>query len=310
MDVEKFYLCWQKYPQRNRSIGSQQPALAVCISFSSIPFGTARLSKAHSAGGCASSDMDEDAPGRNGNAVVSSTFFSDHNACWLWNGGLSLLLYTRTGQALMCIQSKLFFLGMPAAMQSKRKGKQALKWALKPSLWCSENKSLFAAKKKINWQRYSLFFHCIPCLHSHLYSVMFLHKLTPAKTRQHMSSGAITWLAWESSLLLSSPNSPWSPAFQHGGGYGMETARPPCIPLLGWGVRPGANQASSTTTTQLRVPLPEGGCWSQRCCGLARQLWPGISHHSAFAFLPSLILQAPQVRGSFLLLGNVQHYIK
>lgn len=90
----------------------------------------------------------------------------------------------------------------------------------------------------------------------------------------------------------------------------METARPPCIPLLGWGVRPGANQASSTTTTQLRVPLPEGGCWSQRCCGLARQLWPGISHHSAFAFLPSLILQAPQVRGSFLLLGNVQHYIK
>lgn len=35
-------------------------------------------------------------------------------------------------------------------MQSKRKGKQALKWALKPSLRCRENKSLLAAKKKKN----------------------------------------------------------------------------------------------------------------------------------------------------------------
>lgn len=188
VDVEKFYLCWQKYPHRNRSIESQQPALAVCISFSSIPFGTARLSEAHSTGGCASSDMDEDAPGRNGNTVVSSTFFSDHNACWLWNGGLSLLLYTRTGQALMCIQSKLFFLGMPAAMQSKRKGKQALKWALKPSLRCSENKSLFAAKKKINWQRYRVSFFTVYPAYTRTFTLLCSstnwHQLRHGSTRR------------------------------------------------------------------------------------------------------------------------------
>lgn len=106
------------------------------------------LSKAQSAGGCDLADIDENAPRRNGTAIVSPTFFSDPDACWLWNGAVALLFYTYTGQALMCIQSKLFSLVMPAAMQSKRKGKQALKWALKPSLQCSENKSLFAAKKK------------------------------------------------------------------------------------------------------------------------------------------------------------------
>lgn len=165
-------------------------------------------------------------------------------------------------------------------MQSKRKGKQALKWALKPSLRCSENKSLFCCQKKNQLAAaQSLSFHCIPCLHSHLYSVMFFHKSTPVTTRQHTSSGAITWLAWESSLLLSSHNSPWSPALPHGGRHGTGMATPPHIPLLGRGARPGANRASGTIRTRLQVPLPTSGFWSQHCCGLAQQLWPGISHH-------------------------------
>lgn len=228
--------------------------------------------------------MDEDSPGRKGNTIVPLTFFSDPDACGLWNGGVSLLLYTRAGQDLMCFQSKLSFLGMPAAMRSKRKGKQTLKWVLKPSLWCSENKSLFAAKKKkkINWQWYSLSFHCIPCLHSHLYSIRLFRKLTQVKTQQHTLSGAITWLAGGSSLLVSSHNSPRSPVFQHGGGYGTGMARPPCIPLLDQGVRPHAGQASgtalsrgrarsirSTMGTWLRVPLP----------------WVGFGHSMAAGWL-------------------------
>jgi len=46
----------------------------------------------------------------------------------------------------MCVQSKLAFLGMPAAVQSEKKGKEVLKWTIKPSFWCSENKSLSVAK--------------------------------------------------------------------------------------------------------------------------------------------------------------------
>lgn len=151
------------------------PALAVCISFGSIPFYVACLSKAQSASGCVLADRDEDATRRNGTAIVSSTFFSDPDACWLRNGAVALVLYTYTGQALMCIQSKLFSLVMPAAMQSKREGKQALIWALKPSLQCSENKSLFAAKKKkkrkINLQQYrgSFFTVSSACTHTFTY---------------------------------------------------------------------------------------------------------------------------------------------
>lgn len=127
--------------------------------------------------------MDKDAPRRNGTAIVSSTFFSDPDACWVQNGAVALMLYTYTGQVLMCIQSKLFSLVMPAAMQSKRKGKQALKWALKPSLQCSKNKSLFAAKKKKSiCSSIEALSSLYPLLTLALLLVMFLHKLTPVKT--------------------------------------------------------------------------------------------------------------------------------
>lgn len=61
----------------------KNPALAAFISFGSIPFHVACLSKAQSAGGCALADMDEDAPKRNGTAIMSSAFFSGPDARWL-----------------------------------------------------------------------------------------------------------------------------------------------------------------------------------------------------------------------------------
>lgn len=104
------------------------------------------------------------------------------------------------------------------------------------------------------------------------------------KTQQHRSSGAITWLAGGRFLLLSSHNSPWSPVFQHGGGYSTGMARPLHIPLLDQGVRPRASQASGTASsrgrahsihstmgTWLRVPLP----------------WVGFGHSMAASWLGS-----------------------
>lgn len=225
-------------------------------------------------------------------AIVSSTFFSDPDACWLWNGAVALLFYTYTGQALMCIQSKLFSLVMPAAMQSKRKGKQALKWALKPSLQCSENKSLFAAKKKKKSICSSI--EALSSLYSQLtltlLLVMFLHKLTPVQMWQHMLSGAITWLAWESIPLLHS-NSPWPPTFQHGGGgYGMRVARPSCS-AGAWGqVLIGSGAWAGAGCRFHFVQVGFGHSTAKGCLGSFGQAFPSL----ILCFYP-LILQASQV---------------
>ena len=190
----------------------------------------------------------------------------------------------------MCILSKLSFLGMPAAMQSKRKGKQALKWALKPSLQCSENKSLFAAKK-INWQQYRVSLFTVSPAYTRTFTPLCSstnwHQLRRGSTRCLELSHGGPGRAPGSSLFSELGSIACLPArrrVHHGDGSTS------CTPLLARGARLGADRPSGTTGTRLRVPLPTGEFGSQHCRGLAWQLWPGISHHWAFAFLCSLTL--------------------
>lgn len=240
---------------------------SVSLHFTQLLSILAGLSEAHGAGCCASAATDEDTSGRNGKTSTPSAFFSNPDVCLPWRSTWRYhFCFDDVGQSLVCVQSKLAYLGMPAAMQNKRKGKQALKWALKLSSWCSENKSHFAAKKKKKNQLAAvqyLSFPCILCFHSHLCSVMLSHKLTPVKTQQHLPNGAATGLAQQSSLLLLSHTWLRSPSLQcrHGDGLGAGCTSPP--------------------------PAGASGQSPQCCQGWLK---PSISHHCTCTFLPSLIL--------------------
>lgn len=98
----------------------------------------------------------------------SLALFYHPSASWLWNSDMPLLFYRRWLMFNVC-SKQAGFLGHASCSAEWKKGKEALKWTIKPSLQCSENKSLSVAKKKNQLAVVQkLSFPCIPCLDSHL----------------------------------------------------------------------------------------------------------------------------------------------
>lgn len=236
---------------------------SVSLHFTQLLSILAGLSEAHGAGCCASAATDEDTSGRNGKTSTPSAFFSNSDVCLPWRSTWRYhFCFDDVGQSLVCVQSKLAYLGMPAAMQNKRKGKQALKWALKLSSWCSENKSHFAAKKKkkINWQQYSISLFPVSFAFTHTFALLCFptnwHQLRRSSTCQmELPQGWPSRAPCSSCLTPGCGHLPCSAGME----TGSELAAPPLL-LLGHqdrahsAVRADSSQAFPITAPALSSP--------------------------------------------------------
>lgn len=122
-----------------------------------------------------------------------------------------------------------------------------------------------------------------------------------------MLSSAITRLAWESIPLLHSPNSSGSPAFQHAGGHDMKWQDLPAS-ICSVGAQghvlivPGAPAGAGCMFHFAQVGF--GHSTAKGCLGSFGRALPSLS-----LCLSPLILQAPQVWGSFPVQGTELHQI-